>query len=210
MKMLVLGDIHGKGSAIAEILQKTGTKGIGAILVAGDLTTQGTREEASVLLEMLSFAEIFAVPGNMDSMEALEAMEEANASVHGRKREFKGLVFAGMGGGLSGQAGGILFTEKEIENSLAGLAENGCILITHLPPKNSKLDISGAQHIGSIAVKKILLEKRPALHLCGHAHTSRGIEWIGETLCVNAGPAKEGCAAIVEIEKGKKPEAELI
>jgi Icc-related predicted phosphoesterase len=210
MKMLVLGDIHGKGSAIAEILQKTGTKGIDAIIIAGDLTTQGTKEEACVLLEMLSFSEIFAVPGNMDSMEALEAMEEKNASVHGRKMEFNGVVFAGMGGGLSGQAGEILFTEKEIKNRLLALAENGCILVTHLPPKNSKLDISGALHIGSIAVKKILLEKKPALHLCGHAHAARGIEWIGETLCVNAGPAKEGCAAIVKIEKGKKPEAELL
>lgn len=210
MKMLVLGDIHGKGSAIAGILQKTGTRGIDAIIVAGDLTTQGTKEEASELLGMLSFSEIFAVPGNMDSMEALEAMEEKGASLHGRKREFKGVVFAGMGGGLSGQAGEILFTEKEIKDRLSAVAENGCILVTHLPPKNSKLDLSGAQHIGSLAVKKILLEKKPLLHLCGHAHASRGSEWIGETLCVNAGPAKEGCAAIIKIEKGKKAEAELI
>ncbi|MFH1234267.1 MAG: metallophosphoesterase [Candidatus Diapherotrites archaeon] len=210
MKMLVLGDIHGKGSAVAGILQKTGTRGIDAVIIAGDLTTQGTKEEASALLEMLSFAEIFAVPGNMDSGEALAAMEEKNASVHCRKKEFNGMAFAGMGGGLSGQAGEILFTEKEIAGRLSELAENGCILVTHLPPKNSNLDLSGALHIGSIAVKKILLEKRPALHLCGHAHASRGIELIGKTLCVNAGPAKEGCAAIVEIKKGGKPEAELI
>ncbi|MEM0360168.1 MAG: metallophosphoesterase [Candidatus Diapherotrites archaeon] len=209
MKILVLSDIHGKTSALREIVQKPLAKKADAVVVAGDLTTLGSKEEALALLEILSFAEIFAVPGNMDSLETLSAMEEINASLHCKKREFKGFVFTGIGGGLSGEAGETKYTEKEIERLLTPLALKDCILVTHLPPKNSHIDIAGERHIGSNAIRKILLEKKPALHLCGHAHESRNTEWIGKTLCVNAGPAKEGCAAIVEIEKGKKPEAEL-
>ncbi|MCX6802566.1 MAG: metallophosphoesterase [Candidatus Diapherotrites archaeon] len=48
MKMLVLGDIHGKASAVNEILQKTGTKGIDAIIITGDLTTQGAKKNRRV------------------------------------------------------------------------------------------------------------------------------------------------------------------
>lgn len=208
MKILVLSDVHSKKSALQEILDRIERKNIEAIVVAGDLTSHGSKEEALELMEMLSFAKPFVVPGNLDSRQALNAMKEAKASIHCRKEEFKGIEFAGMGGGLIGGIGEILFTEQEIESILSPLVREDSVLVTHLPPKQSSLDLANNDHIGSNAVRKIIEEKKPSIQLCGHAHESRNTEWINETLCINPGPVKEHCAAIVKT--GKKPKAELI
>ncbi len=206
MRFIALSDLHGKKSSLREIIKSTG-KGFDAVLFAGDLTTPGAREEALELIEMLSFSKPYCVPGNMDSSAVLSAMEEKGVSVHGLEKKANGVKIRGMGGGLMGQAGEILLTEKELEKGLLG-TEKGSILLTHLPPKNSKLDVAGNKNIGSNAVKKTVLEKVPGLLVCGHAHGARGIEEIGKTLCVNPGPAKEGNAAI--IKKKRKWAAELV
>ena len=63
-------------------------------------------------------------------------------------------------------AGEILFTEREIREKLLGLSEEGCVLVTHLPPKNSKLDLAEGRHIGSSAVMETILQRQPSIHLC--------------------------------------------
>ncbi len=206
--MLVLSDVHGKKSSLEEILSRVDKKSIEAILVAGDLTTHGTKKETLEMIEMLSFTGLFCVPGNMDSIEALRAMNESGCSLHCKMQEFDGKEFAGMGGGLEGQAGSIIFSEQEIREKLFQVAKNCDVLVTHLPPKNSSLDLAGASHIGSSAVRESIEENKPVLAASGHAHESRGIEWVNETLCVNPGPAKLGCAAIVKING--RAQAELL
>lgn len=208
MKLLALSDIHSKKSALQSILSSIDRRGIEAIILAGDLTSHGSKEEALELLEMLSFAKLFVVPGNLDSWNALKAMQELGVSLHCRKEEFNGIVFSGMGGGLIGGIGEILFSEQEIEKKLLPLVEENSVLVTHLPPKNSSLDLAGENNIGSNAVREIIEGKKPGIHICGHAHDSRNTEWINETLCINPGPVKEGCAAF--IEAGKEAKVELI
>ena len=206
--MLVLSDAHGKKSSLEEILSRVDKKSIEAILVAGDLTTHGTKEETLEMIELLSFTRLFCVPGNMDSIDALKAMNESGCSLHCKRQEFDGKKFAGMGGGLKGQAGSIVFSEQEIREKLFPIAQNIDVLVTHLPPKTSSLDLAGASHIGSKSVRECIEKNKPVLAVSGHAHESRGIEWINETLCVNPGPAKLGCAAMVKL--GRKAQAELL
>lgn len=207
MELLLLSDLHGKKSSLEEIIEVI-DKTIDAIVVAGDLTTYGTTEEAHQILELLSFKRLFCVPGNMDSHDTLNAMKESGCSLHRRAAEFMGKTFAGMGGGLKGQAGSLTFSEHEIREALSALPGKYDVLVTHLPPKNSRLDLAGEHHIGSTSVKEAIEENKPMLAVCGHAHESQGIEWLNETLCVNPGPAKAGCAAIARL--GKKAEVELL
>ncbi len=202
MKMLALSDLHSKKSSLLEIISVT--SGVDLVAICGDLTNLGLEGEARELLELIPFDKI-CIPGNMDSVQALKEMEECGVSLHSKKLEMKGEKFAGYGGGLTGSAGKITSTEQEIEKALDELVEKNSILLTHLPPKNSELD--GKKHIGSSAVGKIIKGKKPKIHLCGHAHDSRGIQTIGDCLSVNCGPAKFGSAAIIDV---KKKEAELL
>jgi len=202
MKLLALSDLHSKKSSLLEIMSVT--SGVDLVAICGDLTNLGLKGEARELLELIPFDKI-CVPGNMDSIQALNEMEECGASLHSKKLEIKGEKFAGYGGGLAGSAGEITSTEQEIETALEKLVEKNSILLTHLPPKNSELD--GKNHVGSSAVEKIIRGKKPKIHLCGHAHDSRGIQNIEGCLSVNCGPAKHGSSAIVNV---KKKEAELL
>lgn len=206
--ILVLADVHSKKSSLQSILDRIEKNKVKGIILAGDLTSYGSEGGAMELIEMLSFSKLFAVPGNLDSQSALKAMEKSGVSVHGKKRKLENKSITGMGGGLTGGPGEILFSEKEIEKKLSGLVEKNSILVTHLPPKNSALDSVNGKNIGSKAVRRIIQEKKPSLHLCGHVHESRNIEQINKTLCINPGPAKEGNAALVRNVKQKK--AELI
>jgi len=202
MKMLALSDLHSKKSSLLEIMSVT--SGVDLVTICGDLTNLGIEGEARELLGLIPFDTI-CIPGNMDSIQALNEIEDSGTSLHSKKREIKGEKFAGYGGGLAGSAGEITSTEQEIEHALDELVEKDSILLTHLPPKNTELD--GREHIGSSAVGKIIKGKKPKIHLCGHAHESRGIQTIGDCLSVNCGPAKFGSAAIVDVKKKK---AELL
>jgi len=203
MKILLLSDLHGKKGALQSILADENASRADLVVLAGDLTTLASQEESEDLLGILSIKPFLCIPGNMDSNNTLKAMEETGNSIHLKSIKKSGKQFAGMGGGLIGGAGEIVFSEEEIAKKLGVLAQNSDILVSHLPPKNSKLDFSGVEHIGCSAVRKIIEEKKPKIFLCGHAHDSRNIEWIGKTLCVNAGPAKLGCFAVIDVDKMK-------
>ncbi len=43
-------------------------------------------------------------------------------------------------------------------------------------------------------------EFRPPLVLCGHIHEARGVAKLGETTVVNPGAARDGHAALVELD----------
>ncbi len=73
----------------------------------------------------------------------------------------------------------------------------------HAPPFDTNLDIAPMldkkleqktifgtpliDHVGSKAVKGIILEKQPLLSLHGHIHESPGMQRLGKTICLNPG-----------------------
>ncbi|MBI2427219.1 MAG: metallophosphoesterase [Ignavibacteriales bacterium] len=76
------------------------------------------------------------------------------------------------------------------------------ILVSHVPPKGIGLDIApevivqnnelvtvpgSEKEVGSDSVKQIILEKKPLITLSGHCHDSAGIQFLQNTLCINAG-----------------------
>jgi hypothetical protein len=55
------------------------------------------------------------------------------------------------------------------------------------------------KHVGSTAVRAFLLEKKPALCLCGHIHESAGKEMLGTVEVCNPGPFSAAHYAVVEV-----------
>jgi len=62
--------------------------------------------------------------------------------------------------------------KTSIESDLKKLVKDkNTILVCHAPPFKTRLDmISKKEHVGSEAVKKIILQKKPTLTLHGHVH----------------------------------------
>src|SRR4029077_11960408 len=81
------------------------------------------------------------------------------------------------------------FTDEEAEKLLAG-CPNGCVLVSHSPPKGAVDVSSRGQRLGSTAVRKTIKRAKPILVVCGHIHESAGRQaLIGTTPVVNAGPS---------------------
>ena len=99
------------------------------------------------------------------------------------------------------------FNENEIAETLRQAflkcsEKKNMILISHCPPKDTKLDrtVTGI-HAGSTSVRQFIESKKPALVVTGHIHEARGIDKIGETIIVNPGPAHLGRYVIIEFDE---------
>jgi uncharacterized protein len=208
--LLCLSDIHGEGERIRSILSTAGP--FDAIVLAGDLTHLGGREEAAEILSPILAAgkPAVAVPGNMDRIGVLAYLEEKGISIHGRALSVGDCGFFGLGG-CNPSPFGTPFEVKPAEAKI--LLRRGYdpirgmpwkVLVSHAPPKGTKLDRSFAGlHVGSAEVREFLSENQVDLCLCGHIHESSGEDTVDRTHCVNIGPWKSGRYALIPLDKGK-------
>lgn len=95
-------------------------------------------------------------------------------------------------------------------NMFKRLVDKNTIFISHNCPYMTSLDTikssKGGQmgrHYGSYLSKKIILELRPRLVICGHMHENQGMQRVGKTIVINAGAAYENKAAIIDVETMK-------
>lgn len=211
MLALVLGDIHGRTKNIEGMIRLIHNRDVDLVLITGDLTSLGGAKQAEEVLKYFEGFRVLAVAGNFDTSEANNLLERKGISLHAKSRQFGEWGIAGFGGGLFGGPGSLLFSEGQIEKGLSGLLQGKGkeILVTHLPPFGTGVDLarSGA-HIGSRAVRKVIEEKQPLVHLCGHCHEAFGEEKIGRTTSINVGSVSEGRALLLKL--GRKPEWERL
>ena len=206
MRIFQVSDIHGSVESAERIPEKAKELNAELIVIAGDITHFGGISEAEEILEIISRAglPIFFVSGNCDSPELLTwNPEKFNAvNLNAKTEKFSGYSFIGVGGG-SGKFGTLTeLEEDEFEEVLKrfDLPPESLILLTHSPPYGTEVDFTGTKHIGSTAVRRFVERVQPILVCTGHAHEGRGITKIGRTTVVNAGPAKNGFCAIIDVD----------
>jgi hypothetical protein len=214
MKILLLSDIHSNTGNLKELVLKAKEREFELILIAGDLTSFGEEKETMEVIKEIKKLnkKVFAVPGNLDTKASVLLLEKEGISLHSKKEKFKGFVFVGFGGATQ-SIGQIVFSEEEIYEKLKSLIKENkekIFLLTHSPPKNSRLDESlSGKHIGSIAVRKIIEQFKPEFSVCGHCHEAFGEEKIKETLCINASSVKEKRIFLLDTKTKKIERIEL-
>lgn len=210
MVLLCLSDIHGQGEHLRSLLSEAGA--VDLIALAGDLTHLGGRKDAEKILEpLLEMGKpVVAVPGNMDRKDVLGLLEEKGILIHGRAVTVDGCGFFGLGGSNPSPFG----TPFELRPAEArDLLRKGYgpvrdkpwkVLVSHAPPKGTKLDRSFAGlHVGSQEVRSFLEENPVDLCVCGHIHESAGEDAVRAARCVNVGPWKDGRYALIGLEPGR-------
>ena len=220
MKLLLVSDLAGK---VPEI-PKEDLASIDVVLIAGDLTI-GAKSEKSIGRVFKKAAKVFPpplqvyfVPGNHDNPKLATSgqwVPENFHLVHDKIIEISNeeelpILLVGFGGAKLGLYNNFAFHEDEIQESLDALFQQvgkdyGSrdfirILLVHDPPSNTNLDFNHWEsHVGSISVRKIIETYQPDLAVAGHIHESKGRDAIGQTVCVNAGEAKYGNYAVIEV-----------
>ena len=198
---LILSDIHSRLENLQKIVDTIHNQSPDFCLLLGDLTNYGD-SKVSDILDIINLPKYYAIPGNLDTWEILEEIESMGISIHGRKVKLERFNLVGSGGGKHNHPGQVLYSEEEIAKSLSKLLDKNSILATHMPPKETTIDlILNGQHRGSTAIRKVIEEKRPVLQLCGHIHEAIGEDNIGKTKCVNVGAVKDGNAALLKVGK---------
>lgn len=209
MRLLVVTDFHSAYDNVPEILKKTGK--VDGTLLAGDLTNFGPTKDARALLEKLP-RPVLAVPGNCDNRDMVDLLRSEGSNLHENKMRLNDVTFIGIGGSNPTPFNTPFeLSESEIKASIERLLKavtGPAVLVSHAPPKGFQDEIPGGIHVGSEAIAQ-MASKFVAV-VCGHIHEARGISKMGNTVIVNPGTASSGNAAILNIDRDGRAEAELI
>lgn len=205
MRFMLISDIHGSMDMAESAGREAERRNVDIVLVAGDITHFGGPSEARRILSAIPVRKV-AVPGNCDPPEIVDIFQETGTeSAHGKRVELEDICFAGLGA-ANPMPFSTLFTysEENIHMILDAIMDGCDVMITHTPPMGI-LDRTTFGHLGgSVSIRKVVERYGPALHVFGHIHESPGYERIGETVFVNAGAAKDGNAAIIDVEKEER------
>lgn len=212
MKILQASDIHGSKRSAVMVGNKAKELGADAVLVVGDITNFGSVEEAEKILSAIfegAHVPVLFVPGNCDPPQLLSHSPRSPSlvNIHAKKIQVSGHTFVGVGGSKTTPHRGtwIEFSEEELARIIEGLVGGGLadwILVTHNPPMGVEVSKAGSGiDLGSASIRRFIESYRPIVVCCGHVHEARGISHLGETPVVNAGPAKDGYCALIELHE---------
>ena len=209
MRMIAFTDFHGDAEAYERARQLIHSGKWSCVVVAGDIVNYNSELAKARLAELAqNGVPLFFVPGNMDNPE-LSQWPGANSvrALHGRSATVEGIVLVGLGGSPPGPFSTPFEVPEEnaarmLNQASAGFDKGRLVLVSHCPPKNTKLDLVPiGGHAGSMAVRGFVEKFKPALVVSGHVHEAKGVDSIGETTLVNTGPAKDGNYADITLEE---------
>lgn len=202
--VLLLADLHGEFGKIQSFLELSPD----AIIIAGDITNMGPADAIGSLFDRIDVP-AFAVPGNCDPKETVDALERSDCvCLHGSSLTLGNISLAGIGGSNPTPfSTPFEMTDKQIDDILSSLVARmerrmHNVLVTHAPPLGI-LDLAGGNHVGSASVRKHMSSFD--LVCCAHIHEQRGIAEESGVKVVNPGMAALGQCAILHF--GDEPRA---
>ncbi|MBF6569770.1 MAG: metallophosphoesterase family protein [Candidatus Binataceae bacterium] len=215
MKIVSFGDVH---MATRNLDRMTGVmRDTDLVIVSGDLTNFGGNEDARKVIDDVRRAcpHVLALPGNLDRREVIPFLDQQGVALHGKGVVINGVGIFGCGGSNITPFGTPTeLTEDEIYQTLRSGYEqvkehSPLLMICHTPPYDTKCDrILSGRPVGSIGARRFIEEVGPAVCISGHVHESAGVDRIGSTTVLNAGPFKDG-GYIVVTDSGDGLDARL-
>ena len=208
MRIVAVTDVHGKLEKVRRLSDVLAEVDFDLILLAGDLTHFSGAERARQILQPLlnMGVPLLAVHGNCDGRDVPELLNRLGIGLHDRRVNVKSVGIVGIGGSNTTPFNTIWeLTEDEIASILERNYRTGDVILSHVPPKNTKADrVHFGRHVGSPALRKFIEEKNPPLVITGHIHEARSVDRIGDTVIVNPGPLFRGYYAVIEFDGGEK------
>ncbi len=199
MKILAVADIHGSQYRLNLILKNIKTYAPDLVVVCGDITQFGPAELATNFLNQLS-VETLAVPGNIDTFDVDEGINQSNATnLHLKGIRTQGIPFVGIGRELPRSLSNIEITDGAVKKPLRKNLDETSVLVTHVPPYKLQDKIFIGSHGGSKELRRLIDTKKPRLLLCGHIHEDPGVSQSGNTTVVNCSMGKRTEGALIEL-----------
>jgi len=204
MKIISFGDVHMATrnlGRMAGVLSDTDL-----IIVSGDLTNFGGAGDARKVIDDVRRAcpSVLALPDNLDKRDVIPFLESEGVALHGKGLVRDGVAIFGCGGSnITPFNTPTELTEDEIYQTLMRGYQTvkdhrPLLMICHPPPFDTKCDrIMSGKPVGSTAARRFIEEIKPDVCISGHVHESAGVDHIGPTTVLNAGPFKGGGYIVV-------------
>lgn len=215
MKIVSFGDVHMAVKPMAKIAVELLTADL--IILSGDLTNCGGCAEAKQVLDAArSYCPaVLALPGNLDRPEVIEFLQNEQAALHGRHRRIDNLGVFGCGGSnITPFHTPLEYHDEELGAILAHAYTDVAdaplqLMVSHTPPYATCLDrLTNGTPVGSLSVRQFIVRRQPQVCITGHIHESPGVDFIGRTKILNAGPFSAGGYIVVHCQ-GNEMNAEL-
>jgi hypothetical protein len=179
MKILAGADIHGSQYRLNIILKNAEKYKPDLVVICGDITQFGPGEVAKNFLNQIPFSTL-AIPGNIDTPDVCDAIEESKAINIYKKEVIKnGIRFVGT----------------------PDIKEKGLVIVSHVPPRGFQDRVFFGLHAGSKELRRAIERYSPRLVLCGHIHEDPGYTKFRETVIVNCSLGKKGGGALIELKE---------
>ncbi len=204
MKILAVSDIHGDLKKLYRLVDSLDEKP-DAVVVAGDLTPFGPKKLVPQIKSALKKVSdyVFAIPGNEDPDDVRKLMDKLKLNMHGKKMELDDTTLVGFEGARWVETGGEIFIKYDPIHKLLR-SKGKKVLVTHVPPFNTKADkLWTGHHVGSPFLRSLIEDYKPDFVICGHVHEARGVEKLGKTTVVNTGALADGYAAWIDTDSGE-------
>ena len=209
MKIVSFGDVHLAIGQMAKIAVELATADL--IILSGDLTNFGGCEDAQkVLVAARSYGPaVLALPGNLDRPDVIDFLRHEQAALHGESQRFDNLGIFGCGGSNITPFHTLLEYQDEelgaiLERAYVDVANAPVqLMVCHTPPYATRLDrlVNGAP-VGSQSVRRFIEQHQPQVCITGHIHESPGVDIIGRTKILNAGPFSAGGYIVIHYHDG--------
>lgn len=191
MKLLLFSDLHADKNAARAIVQQAQSADI--LIGAGDFANaRHNLHDCIDILRAVDRPTILVAGNNETTDELREACQHWSSAhiLHGTGITIGNFNFFGIGGGIPITPFGAWsydFSEEQAQDLLVDCPQ-GCILVTHSPPKGAVDKSSRGQSLGSTTILETIKRVQPLLVVCGHIHASAGQQtFIGKTPVINAG-----------------------
>src|SRR5260221_3013548 len=210
MKIISFGDVHMATRNLARMGAEM--RDCDLVILSGDLTNFGGEAETRKVLDEVRAAcpNVLALSGNLDRREVIPYLEAEGIALHGLGRVVEGVGVFGCGGSNITPFGTPTeLTEDEIYDKLRAGYEmvrdaRPLLMICHTPPFETKCDrIRSGTAVGSTAARRFIVEVQPDVCISGHIHESAGVDQIGRTKILNAGPFQGGGYILVRPDGGE-------
>jgi Icc-related predicted phosphoesterase len=160
----------------------------------------------------------YLVPGHLDAPERLflqaslnhEAVAPGVVQVHRSFAQLgRNFVVAGFGGRLTEDTRETVWAiecpswEAELGFDFLRRLDQDQMLLLHMPPTGTDLDLENGKHVGAPVVNTLIKMYHPKVVFCGHALDGQGKTIIGTSLVVNPGPLSQGYYALVDTKEEK-------
>ena len=200
MKILAVADIHGDLKKLYTLINNLKEKP-DIVVVAGDLTPFGTKDLVPKIKSALDKTApyVFMIPGNEDPKDVRKEMDKLKIDMHNKSKKIGDTTLVGFEGERWLEEGNQVFGVYDPVHKILKKIKGKTILISHVPPFETKADILWTgRHVGSPFLKSLVEDYQPDLVICGHIHESRCVDKVGKTKIVNTGALSEGYAAWID------------